>query len=136
MPANGHTCPTCGAATPWKVNPELVFGAEHASIDGRSVFLTRAQMVVAEGLARPPLGDMCPYERLHAYVDDHWAARTGEEDVPDTAALRVHISRLRGALQRLGITIENVYGRGYRLVFHPLVDATPSLAEPDHGQPY
>jgi len=103
-----QACPCCGQALP----ADLGFRIDEAGIvlaGGRFARLTEHEAAVLAKLAEKP-GRVISKDQLMAAV--YWAA---DED-PHVKIIDVWICKMRPRLKPLGVVIETVWGRGYRLL--------------------
>ena len=102
-----NCCPTCGQA----LRDDAMLRVDPAGIvvvGTRFARLTQKELSVLEALRA-----VAPRSRTKEQLlaDVYWA----DHDEPEIKILDVYVCKLRKKLQPLGVTIETVWGQGYRL---------------------
>ncbi len=100
----------------------LRYGEHLLLADGREVHLTQSEANLLATLAKHH-GHVVSYETLEANLWPHDADRP-TEDGKVHGNVHVHISRLRHKIDGLGLSLENEWGLGYRLMGQLTVDGT------------
>lgn len=108
--ADPCTCPTCGQPLP-ETGLVVDMDAGIVVCNGRFAHLTETEFEVFNKLASHP-GRVVRKDALHAAL---YSLRRGGDE-PLDKIVDVYICKLRPKIRPLGIEIENVWGRGYKIV--------------------
>lgn len=109
-------CPTCGQSLLGVAGPQFDHEIGAVIANGRAACLTRQEADLFAALK-----DAAP--RTLAKNEIIARMYTHDADEPDHKIVDVFVCKINHKLRGLGIHIANVWGRGYRLVFHERTDS-------------